>query len=109
MAFKEKDIRDPDVLQKYFALVAKDSEKMLASNDSMERVDQRKWGLGKSIFEFEKGGYIYERCTTTDTLFVNPRPTFDALMDLYSSSESSKYWVNEFFLPRINERREKNF
>ena len=30
-------------------------------------------------------------------------------MDLYSSSESSKYWVNDFFLPKINERREKFF
>ena len=109
MAFKEKDIRDPDILKNYCVLVAKDAEKMLASNHKMERVDQRKWGLGKSIFEFEKGGFIYERCTTTDTLFVNPRPTFDALMDLYSSSESSKYWVNDFFLPKINERREKIF
>ena len=59
MAFKEKDIRDPDVLQKYFALVAKDSAKMLSSNNAMERLDQKKWGLGESIFEFEKGGYIY--------------------------------------------------
>ena len=109
MAFKEKDIRDPDVLQKYFALVAKDSAKMLSSNNAMERLDQKKWGLGESLFEFEKGGYIYERCTITDTLFVNPRPKFDVLMDFYSSSESSTYWVNEFFLPKINERREKIF
>ncbi len=109
MVFREKDIRNPDVLKQYFALVAKDSAKILASNNAMETIDQKKWGLGESIFEFEKGGYIYERCTITDTLFVNPRPRFDVLMDFYSSSESSTYWVNEFFLPKINERREKIF
>jgi len=109
MTFKEKDIRDPDILKKYFELVAKDSEKILVQKDSFEMIDQTNWGLGKSVPEFEKSGYVYERCLDTGTLFVNPRPKFDLLMNFYSLSESSTYWVNDFFLPKIDVRREKIF
>lgn len=109
MTFQEKDIRDPAILKKYFELVEKDSEKILAIEDSLERIDQTKWGLGDSVKEFKKNGYFYEKCIETDTLFVNPRPKFDVLMDFYSSSESSTYWVHDFFLPKIDARREKIF
>ena len=109
MTFKEKDIRNPDVLKRYFELVEKDSAKILASDNSMNRIDQKKWGLGEAVVEFEKSGYNYERCIETDTLFVNPRPRFDVLMDFYGSSESSTYWVHEFFLPKIGVRKEKIF
>lgn len=109
MTFKEKDIRDPEVLKKYFELAEKDSEIILSSDSSLEKIDQKKWGLGEAVAEFQKCGYTYERCLETDTLFVNPRPKFQVLMDFYSSSESSKYWVNEFFLPKVEARREKIF
>lgn len=109
MRFKEKDIRDPDVLKHYFVLLEKDSAKILASDNSIERIDQKKWGLGAAVVEFEKGGYNYEKCIETDTLFVNPRPKFEVLMKFYSSSESSTYWVHDFFLPKIDIRREKIF
>lgn len=109
MSFKEKDIRDPDVLQNYFDLVAKDSAKMLASNEALENIDPKKWGLGETIVEFEKGGYNYEKCLDTGSLIVNPRPKFEALMNFYASSESGKYWVNEFFMPKMEARRKKIF
>ena len=107
MTFKEKDIRDPDILKKYFELVAKDSEKILVQKDSFEMIDQTNWGLGKSVPEFEKSGYVYEICLDTGTLFVNPRPRFDVLMDFYESSESSTYWVHEFFSPRLMPARKR--
>ena len=107
MTFKEKDIRDPDVLKRYFELVEKDSAKILASDNSMKRIDQKKWGLGEAVVEFEKSGYVYEICLDTGTLFVNPRPRFDVLMDFYESSESSTYWVHEFFPPRLMPARKR--
>jgi len=109
MTFKEKDIRDPDILKRYFTLVSSDSKKILDQNNSLETIDQTKWGIGESVFEFEKSGYKYLRCLETGSLFVNPRPKFDILMDFYSSSESSKYWANEFFIPKLEIRREKIF
>ena len=62
MTFKEKDIRDPEILKRYFELVEKDSATILASDNSMVRIDQKKWGLGESVVEFEKSGYTYEKC-----------------------------------------------
>ena len=109
MKFKEKDIRDLDVLKQYLALVEKDSRKILEKKNSLEIVDQTTWGLGESVFEFEKNGYRYERCLDTGSLFVNPRPYFDILMDFYSLSDSSVYWVEEFFMPKIDIRRDKIF
>jgi SAM-dependent methyltransferase len=109
MTFKEKDIRDLEVLKRYCELVEKDSAKMLASGNTMERIDQKKWGLGESVVEFEKSGFTYEKCIESDTLFVNPRPKFDVLMEFYAASESSVFWAHKFFLPKIEARREKIF
>ena len=89
MTFKEKDIRDPDVLKHYFVLLEKDSAKILASDNSIERIDQKKWGLDAAVVEFEKGGYNYEKCIETDTLFINPRPKFEVLSEFIRKNKAS--------------------
>jgi len=42
-------------------------------------------------------------------LFANPRPSYDDLQRIYANSESTKFWVNEFFAPMAEARREKIF
>jgi hypothetical protein len=61
------------------------------------------------VEEFEKLGLKYVSCNNCSTLFVNPRPPFDTLKEFYSKSPSSSFWVNEFFKPVAEARREKIF
>ena len=109
MRFKEKDIRDNKILKKYLKMVRKDSESILKTKNSMEYINPNKWGLGKTQKEFEKSGFVYEKCLETGTLIVNPRPKFNILNEFYSSSKSGEFWVNKFFLPKSEIRREKIF
>ena len=59
--------------------------------------------------EFEKIGFKYVSCNNCSTLFVSPRPSSDILKKFYSKSPSSSFWVNEFFMPVAEVRREKIF
>ena len=106
---KEQDIRKRDALNKYLELVRIDSERIFSDKSTFEEVDYKSWGCKNLVFEFEKHGFKYVRCTVTDTLFVNPRPRYDHLMEIYSDSPSTRFWVNEFFLPMVDARREKIF
>lgn len=109
MNFKEKDIRDPNILKKYLSLVSKDSKAIVNKKNTFEIIDYKSWGLGTCKFEFEKSGYKYQKWLDTGSLFVNPRPKFDALNDFYANSESGSFWVRKFFKPKIESRREKIF
>lgn len=106
---KETDIRKREVHNRYLELVQIDSEKIFSDKSSFVDVDYAAWGLSKPVFEFEKGGFTYVRCPETDTLFVSPRPTYQHLMEIYRDSPSTKFWIEEFFLPVVDVRREKIF
>ena len=106
---REEQIRKRDVLNKYLELVRIDSEKIFSDKSTFENVDYESWGCQKPIFEFKKFGFNFVRCEVTDTLFVNPRPSHENLMEIYFDSPSTKYWVNDFFLPMADARREKIF
>ena len=49
------------------------------------------------------------RCIKCETLFVNPRPGIADLQRFYGNSESTTYWVNEFFKPKAENRRRLMF
>lgn len=56
---------------------------------------------------FEKMGFAYRECTQCRSLWVSPRPPYEAFTTFYSDSPSSRYW-SEVFYPAVAEvRREK--
>ncbi|MFH1189195.1 MAG: class I SAM-dependent methyltransferase [Candidatus Omnitrophota bacterium] len=105
---KESDIRDTVVLDEYLAMVEKDIRDLF---DPVSFEDVRCPACSSSghAREFEKSGFRYVSCKECSTLFVNPRPTFEALNRFYSSSPSASFWVNRFFKPMALPRREKIF
>ncbi len=109
MTFKENDIRDLRVLRTYLDLVSIESKNILANKESFETIDQKTWGLGNSVIEFNKSGYNYERCIDSGSIYVNPRPKLEILNDFYASADSGQYWVREFFMPKVELRRKKIF
>ena len=56
---------------------------------------------------FEKMGFAYRECHQCRSLWVSPRPPYEAFTTFYSDSPSSRYW-SEVFYPAVAEvRREK--
>ncbi len=106
---KEDDIRKRDVLNRYLDLVKIDAEVIFCDKSTFQRLPCPACGSDQQETQFEKSGFRYVQCSTCDTLFVNPRPSYENLMHMYTDSPSTKYWVDEFFLPMAEARREKIF
>ena len=105
---REKDIRNPRKFDKYLKLLEQDVARFIDYN-SLEEINCPCCGKNNFRFEFVKTGFRYVSCKACSTLFVNPRPSPNILKSLYSNSASSNFWVNEFFKPVTEARREKIF
>ena len=106
---QEEDIRKRDVLNRYLELVSLDSEEIVRDKSSFEAINCPACGSSEYSHQFNKNQFSYVMCSNCDTLFVNPRPSFENLMKIYKDSPSTRFWVNDFFLPMVEARREKIF
>lgn len=106
---KEDEIRKRDVLNRYLELVQMDAEIIFRDKSTFQMICCPACGNDHHEPQFEKTGFHYVQCSKCDTLFVNPRPTYENLMQIYTDSPSTKFWVEEFFLPMAEARREKIF
>ncbi len=105
---KESDIRNQEVLDKYLAMVEEDVKKLF-DRDKFEDIPCPLCGSEDYTAEFEKAGFKYVTCKRCGTLFANPRPTQEQLDLFYSKSDSTRFWVEDFFMPFAEARREKIF
>lgn len=105
---KESEIRNQDVLDQYLAMVEADVKKFFDPSQ-FETISCP--ACGKSTFheEFRKSGFSYVTCNHCGTLYANPRPTQSQLDVFYSRSDSTRFWVEDFFMPFAEARREKIF
>jgi len=106
---KEEDIRKRDVLNRYLDLVQEDSIRLFQNRSAFSKIDCPACGNTEPVNQFEKIGFSYVQCGICDTLFVSPRPAYQDLMKIYVDSPSTRFWVNDFFLPMAEIRREKIF
>jgi len=105
---KEEEIRKREVFNKYLELVEEDV-KTFFDFSRFEVGPCPACGDKRSVEQFKKLGFNYVSCKNCNTLFVNPRPPFSVLDEFYSRSPSTNFWVNEFFKPVAQIRREKIF
>jgi SAM-dependent methyltransferase len=105
---REEEIRKRDVFSRYLGLVEKDINRYF-DPASFVGTACPACGAREYVPEFEKLGFRYCSCARCATLFVNPRPSFEAIRNFYSNSESTSFWVNSFFKPVAEVRREKIF
>ena len=105
---KEEEIRKQDILNRYLELVEKDVKEFFNFNAFVE-INCPACDSNDYISEFEKLGFKYLTCKDCSTFLVNPRPSFEVLKKFYSESPSTSYWINDFFKPVAEARREKIF
>jgi SAM-dependent methyltransferase len=106
---KEADIRSRETHNRYLALVEADAERLAHDRSAFSDVPCPACGGSNDRQAFAKAGFTYAECADCETLFVNPRPSFATLAQLYEDSPSTKYWVDEFFRPMAEARRAKIF
>lgn len=106
---KESEIRCRDTLRRYLEMVRWDASIYFKDSLSFAGGPCPACGHSDYVFVFEKIGFRYVTCAHCQTLFVNPRPPLAALKQFYTEAASTQFWVNEFFKPMAEVRREKIF
>jgi len=106
---KESDIRKKEAYDKYLELVRIDVDRYFNDKTSFLKVDCPACFSSNYNFEFKKNGFSYCLCKDCNTLFVTPRPSDKQLRDFYVNSPSSEFWVNGFFKPVAEARRDNIF
>ena len=106
---KEQDIRDLNIFRKYLELSRQDADRIFSDKTTFETIACPACGAADCQPEIQKHGFTYVRCAHCETLFVNPRPGIADLQRFYGDSESTTYWVNEFFMPKAENRRKLMF
>jgi SAM-dependent methyltransferase len=97
------------VFNRYLELVQDDVKAFFRSASEFQEIPCPACGNPKNDETFKKGGFSYCLCVKCQTLFTNPRPPLEDLIQFYASSPSTSYWVTEFFMPVAEVRREKIF
>ena len=96
---KESEIRNASIHNQYLELVRLDAQKYFDDDLYCENLNCPVCASHASKREFDKFGFSYVSCEDCLTLYVNPRPKLDRLEEFYISSESSRFWIEEFFKP----------
>jgi SAM-dependent methyltransferase len=106
---KEEDIRKRDVLNRYLELVCEDAARLFVDRTAFQKIDCPACTSQNICQQFVKNGFHYVQCNECETLFANPRPAYQDLMKIYVDSPSTRFWVEDFFLPMADARRDKIF
>lgn len=106
---KEDEIRNRQAFARYLELVREDVERSFADRSRFALVACPGCGGDRFDEAFVKIGFRYVLCRDCGTLYVNPRPPAGLLAEFYTDAPSSKFWVEGFFLPVAEARRERIF
>jgi 2-polyprenyl-3-methyl-5-hydroxy-6-metoxy-1,4-benzoquinol methylase/ribosomal protein S27E len=106
---KEEDIRPDDLMREEAKLHTEDVARLFAYRNKFVNIPCPACESDNYHFSFEKGGFTFVTCEKCDTLFINPRPSFEALEDFYTTSKSIKYWNDKIFPISEDSRRSNIF
>jgi SAM-dependent methyltransferase/ribosomal protein S27E len=106
---KEEEIRPKAIFDEYLRLAEEDIKQFFSDKSSFVRIKCPACSEDNETFEFEKKGFRYVRCNRCGTLYVNPRPSEEAIRNFYTHSRSTKYFAEHFYKETEAQRREKIF
>lgn len=94
---KESDIRVDDNIEYRWSLYKKDQERLLRKKDDFVFVNCPACDGRSSTLFYERDGFAFEICSFCDTVYVNPRPTIELLIEHYKFSEAEKYYNENIY------------
>lgn len=106
---KESEIRNETAFRQYLQLVTEEVDIYFKDKKRFYLVPCVACSSQSFHPEFEKQRFSYVLCDNCQTLYVNPRPFPEDLARFNTQSKSVDFWVNNFFLPMLESRREKIF
>lgn len=106
---KESDIRNQGAFDKYLALIETDLDNYFPDKRKFQFAPCVCCGSENSEFQFQKLGFRYILCNDCKTLYVNPRPSYEDLLNFNIKAKSTSFWISDFFLPMAESRRERIF
>lgn len=106
---RESEIRNEVTFKRYLQLVAEEAALYFNDKKRFQLVPCVACGSQSFHTEFEKEGFTYVLCDSCQTLYVNPRPQPEDILKFNVQSKSADFWVNIFFLPMLESRRQKIF
>lgn len=106
---KEEEIRPKKIFDEFLKLAKEDIEQYFSIKSKFVDVNCPACNGKVASFEFEKDGFSYVKCTDCGTLYVNPRPSKEAVLNYYRHSKSAKYCADHFYKKIETLRREKVF
>lgn len=101
---KEEEIRPSQLMSEELRLRKEDIQTLLTRHGEFVEVPCPACSGRGTVFKFEKDGFRFVQCNTCESLYINPRPSFDLLKDYYTYSKSIRYW-NEYIFPASEEIR----
>ncbi len=101
---KENDIRVDDNLGYRWSLYKKDQQRLLNKKKAFVSVPCPACGQKDSSLFYKRTGFFFEKCSVCDTVYVNPRPTIEMLIDHYRNSLAEKYF-NEHIYSKTEQGR----
>ncbi len=106
---QEKNIRPDCLMRKNAELHAEAVKRLLEGRK--EFIETACPACESSSYKvlFEKLSFTFVICAKCETVFVNPRPTFEILKEFYVISEHMKHWNDEIFPATEDSRRSQIF
>lgn len=106
----EEEMRPGKYINEKQDVHKKCTEELLKREQSFVSVSCPACDTGVCTIIFEKGGFKFVKCSKCETIYVNPRPTFQMLMEYQvSAREASRIWVEKIYPLSEDVRREHIF
>jgi 2-polyprenyl-3-methyl-5-hydroxy-6-metoxy-1,4-benzoquinol methylase/ribosomal protein S27E len=106
---KEENIRPDYLMHENAKLHAEDIQQLLARRNEFVEIACPACESNSYQVVFEKDGFTFVTCTECETIFINPRPTFEMLAEFYATSKSIKHWNDKIFPISEDSRRSQIF
>ncbi|MBC3899064.1 methyltransferase domain-containing protein [Acetobacterium malicum] len=104
---KENDIRPEELLNVALDLHKQDIEDIMKKKHEFIEFCCPSCGKNKNNLVYKKEGFLFNKCTKCNTVYISPRPTAKLLEEFYDNSKSMVYW-NQVLFPSSEVYRKEN-
>ena len=106
---EEESMRPQNLMRECAKLRAEDVRDLLTCRDEFVEIPCPACEANIYRKTFKKDGFTFVTCEQCDTLFINPRPTLEMLMEFYSTSRVTRFWKEKIFPVTEESRRNQIF